>query len=384
MKRDHLPVTETSVSKHHADPTAGRILIVGGAPDVRVRMVDRLREDGHRCTHVADLASARAALRRRRFDLFIVHPVLCDGKGLDLVRQLHGDPRIIRSILFAEAPTTDLTIEAIRAGASDVLVGEPDGDVLSDRVHAALRSAETEKVRAKRIRKLQKICKDLDSARTEISDQVDLLCDDMLAAYRNLTERMDDMVIASEFRTLIRQELDVEDALRTALQYLLTRTGPTNAAVFLPDEGLRYNLGAYVNFDCPRESINTLLDHFSRMICPQIAHEPDIVAFDDAREFSEWIGVDDCVFSDSNVLAFACPHEGKSMAVVILFRHGSNPFPAELAGTLDTLRTLFAEQLARLTEVHHRARPQWPAAPDDIFDEDFGDDTGFGFGGLAA
>ena len=42
--------------------------------------------------------------------------------------------------------------------------------------------------------------------------------------------------------------------------HLLTKTGPTNAAVFLPDSVDHYGLGAYVNYDCPRESIAALLD----------------------------------------------------------------------------------------------------------------------------
>ena len=33
---------------------------------------------------------------------------------------------------------------------------------------------------------------------------------------------------------------------------MLTKTGPTNAAVFLPGTGTDFDLGAYVNYDCPR------------------------------------------------------------------------------------------------------------------------------------
>ena len=39
---------------------------------------------------------------------------------------------------------------------------------------------------------------------------------------------------ALEFTGLIKQELDIENLLRTTLEYVLGRSGPTNAAVFLP------------------------------------------------------------------------------------------------------------------------------------------------------
>ena len=57
-------------------------------------------------------------------------------------------------------------------------------------------------------------------------------------------------------------------------------------------------------------------------------------------------------------------------------------FDPKLAGTLDILRTIFAEQLSQIIRIHHRATPEWPMdAHEDEFDWD--DDMGFG-GGLAA
>ena len=63
-----------------------------------------------------------------------------------------------------------------------------------------------------------------------------------------------------------------------------------------------------------------------------------------------------------------------------LFRSSDRPFGPELAGTLDILRAIFAEQLSQLIRVHHRAKPEWPDDAQDY--EEFGEDD-FGFG-LAA
>ena len=57
--------------------------------------------------------------------------------------------------------------------------------------------------------------------------------------------------------------------------------------MFLPDPEQHYSLGAYVNYDCPRESIDSVLSHLCQAICPQMADEPELVAFSDAREFAE-------------------------------------------------------------------------------------------------
>jgi hypothetical protein len=69
---------------------------------------------------------------------------------------------------------------------------------------------------------------------------------------------------------------------------------------------------------------------------------------------------------------------------MVLFRNKTKPFDQNLASTIDTLRSIIAEQLANVIRVHHRAMPSWPKEAQDS-DLDYDDDLGFGFqGGLAA
>jgi hypothetical protein len=78
----------------------------------------------------------------------------------------------------------------------------------------------------------------------------------------------------------------------------------------------------------------------------------------------------------------SCRHDGRCLAVVVLFRSRQEPFEDHLAGTLEILRGIFAEQIANVIKVHHRAAPSWPkeaGGDDDSLDYD-----DFGFGGLAA
>lgn len=360
-----------------------RILVIGGEPERRAALVERLRRERHRCTHIAHFADARTAIARHRYDLLIVDPDLPDGNGLELIRAARRLNRATRAIVVSESGSVAHAVSALRSGAVDFILDPLDFEEIVVRVDAALRRSRSEVDRERRIQNLRRICRDLGTAREDIARQIDQLCDDVVSAYRDINERMDEVAVASEFRALLSQELDIEDVLRTMLEYLLTKTGPTNAAVFLPDEQKHYALGAYVNYDCPRESIDTLISQFASVLCPQMAREPELVAFDDSAEFAEWIGLDDGFFADSNVVAFSCLDEGRCLAVVILFRRGADPFPPQLAGTLDTLRTIFARHLGRLIRVHHRAKPSWPAEAPDVF-EDYDDDFGFGPGGLAA
>lgn len=368
-----------------------RILIVAPQPRLHDSIAQALTSRRHRCTCVAKLDEARSALARARYDLIILNTSLPDGDGLELAPMVQKTSPSTKTIIVTDSISVTTAVAAMRCGAVDLVTLPLDLDDFARRIDSALIKSRVERQRDERLACLKKICRELNVARHEISKQVDSLCNDLVNAYQEIAEQMTDVAMASEFRTLLKQELDVEDLLRTILEYLLTKTGPTNAAVFLPDSrggggSDHYGLGAYVNCDCPRETISLLLDHLGRAICPQMADEQQIVSFSDANEFAQWIGHDAGFLHDSQVIAFSCRHEGECLAVFVLFRKKAQPFDQKLAATLETLREIIAEQLGNVIRVHHRARPSWPKeAETEVDDLDSRDDLGFGFeGGLAA
>ncbi|MDY7110032.1 MAG: response regulator [Planctomycetota bacterium] len=382
MERPEHNVIE-SATQRSGNAESARLLLVGGDGTSEADLINLLRRRRHECTHVRRLDEARDALAENRYDLILLNRSLPDGDGLDLAAFVQKESPATKAIVFSETGSFKSALQAMRCGVIDCITTPVDPDELADRIDAALHRSRAERRRELNIRKLQSICQELNIAHTEIAEQVDSLCNDLAAAYQELTEQVDEIALATEFRTLVRQELDVEELLRTTLEYLLTKTGPTNAAVFLPDADQHYSLGAYVNYDCPRASVDHLLAHLCDAICPQMSQEPEIVAFDDAREFAEWIGADGESLTDSQVIALSCIHEDDCLAVLVLFRNRDKPFEATLGTTLDIIRAAFAEQLARIIHVHHRARPQWPRDADDY--DDFDDEYGFGYeGGLAA
>jgi DNA-binding response OmpR family regulator len=407
--------TERQFEKHIAEALAeadasapsnapagpARVLVAAADAQVRCAAESLLKCRGHQCTCVARLDEARTALSRNRFEMVLLAALDTNSDAVELLRLLARSAPTTKTIIVAQGVTASLAVQAMRCGAVDVLSLPLDPNDFVTRVDAALQKSRREQDRELRLTRLRKICQELNGARQEIARQVDTLADDLSHVYSDIAEQMSDVAMAAEFRTLLRQELDVEDLLRTTLEYMLTKTGPTNAAVFLPDgsslsgEGgnkkkhVSYGLGAYVNYDCPRETVSAMLDHLCGAICPQMVSETEIVSFDDAGEFSEWIGVDAEFLADSHIIAFSCLHKGDCMAVIVLFRGKSQRFDERTAGMLDTLRTIIAEQLRTVVKVHHRASDS--AWPRDIEDEDdleqeWRDEYGFGGheGGLAA
>jgi DNA-binding response OmpR family regulator len=373
-------------------------LLILNDPELAQSIARLLEHGGHRCYVAASAEEAAAQASRRRFDVAFVQTQLPDASGFDVAATIIKQSPTTSLVFIGPAREPQLILAAMRVGAIDYFAWPFDEAELKSRVEAAIARARADHHREVRIKRLKKICQELNEARHQVSKQVDSLCDDLVIAYREMSDQLDDVAMASEFRTLMRQELDVEDLLRTMLEYLLTRTGPTNAAVFLPDHDKNFSLGAYVNYDCPRESVSILLDHLCDLVCPQMMDESDLIAFEDAAEFCQWIGGDAELLNASQIIAYSCMHEGECLAVCVLFRNQSEPFPEDAAAMLNTIRTIFAEQLSRLIKVHHRAKPSWPKTargekswgyPADNYDEDDRKDDDFdtgedGYTGLAA
>jgi DNA-binding response OmpR family regulator len=342
-----------------------------------------LERHQYHCRQAGSVAGAKAALEGACFDLVILNPALSDGCGFDLAPLLQrGAIGSTKTIVLAPASDAGCAVQALRLGAVDYLSLPLDELDFLARCEAAVERARQERLGAERVARLKTVCGKLNTARHEISAQVDKLCRELVAAYEEVADQMNEVAMTSEFRTMLRQELDVEDLLRTALEYLLTKTGPTNAAVFLPDNRDQFSLGAYVNYDCPRESISVLLDQLAAGVCPLLAGESDILAFAGEKDFCAWSGLREGFLNDSRVMTFSCSHEGRCLAVVVLFRARSEHFSPELVDVIEALRPVFAEQIATVIHVHHRAAPQWPReARDGGLDST--DDSDYGFG-LAA
>ncbi len=327
------------------------------------------------CECVETLKAGTELAGKSSLDVVLVSAQLSDGSGLTLVEELSQRSPGTACIVLAQGSSLDDAVAAMRVGAVDFLAADAGIHELITRVRAASQRARLVQAREKMVARLQKTCTTLDSARVEVSKQVSSLCNDLVDAYRELSEQMTQVTIAGEFTAQIRQELDVESLLRTALEYILSKTGPTNGAVFLPSTSRDFSLGAYVNYDCPKDTADVLLDNLANTAAPKMEHEERILLLENDADVRELLGDHAHWLEGNDVLVFACRHEQECLAVILLFRERARPYPESLLPTLRTIADAFGRQLSRVIHVHHRHLPKekWGAFGEP---EEEGDDYG--------
>ncbi|QDU35309.1 Response regulator receiver domain protein [Poriferisphaera corsica] len=329
--------------------------------------------------HVKTLAEARGCVLGERFDMVMVEMSLPDGYGLDFVEELSQGKGDVYASVVGDEPNADEVIVGMRIGVCDFVKRPVDtGDVtrcLNGMVAKHLKHDD----HVGRVDRLKRLCKKLNQARQDVSQQVDVLCNDLVMAYQELACQMQQVVQTSEYSALIREELDLENLLRTTLEHMIEKVGPTNAAIFLPSAMDEYSLGGYVNYDCAADSADMLLQHLADVVAPKVAAREDLLHVTDNETLKYWIGDDAAYLADSHVVAVACRHGGETLAVMVLFRDCNEPFEdggVEMSGAVGPL---LAEALSRVIRVHHRFTPEvedWGGEDDD--QEDWGIDFGFG------
>jgi len=284
---------------------------------------------------------------------------------------LAQDLKRLRPHLSIVAVSSDTTIEevtrAMRTGVVDFIAGDFEPSDVQARIFRAAERTIELRSRDLRNRRLGEIARRIE----EVTDgtAVDAIPDVPEVLESDDSTLVDRVSMQSEFRTLLRQELDVEDLLRTALEYILAKTGPTNAAVFLAGGDGRFGLGAYVNYEYSRRLVEPLLQRLCDEVSPRLIDESELLRFEDASEFISDCDLDAEVHVDQDLVAVPCHHEGECLAVVYFFRRSEAGFSDETADLLNDLRQILAEQIATLIRIHNRMEADWPEDPADV-DED--------------
>jgi len=168
---------------------------------------------------------------------------------------------------------------------------------------------------------------------------------------------MDLVTVRAEFAVLARLELDVESLLRTTLEYVLHKIGPTNATIFLPTAGRDFSLGAYVNYDCPRDSVDMLLDHMTATAAPWIEANPEHQRHRGESAIDRVLGEHGAWLTGCEAVTFACEHEGELLAAVALFRDDRDPYDDRTMRRLRVIGDILGRQLAKIVRIHHRNLP---------------------------
>lgn len=317
------------------------------------------------CQFTVDDARLRLSQSDRpRIDVLVLRQQTPGAQ--EFVRQLSLSSPAIACVMVSDSATLDDAVEAMRCGAADFIGAGHGAEAAGPAIRSALERARLARQREERAVRLRAVCKKLNSARHEVTNQVSDMCNDLVDAYRELSGEIDKLSLCGEFNGIIRQELEIESLLRVVLEFVLAKTGPTNAAIFLPATGSEFSLGAYVNADIPKASVDALLDHLAEVLAPRFEHRPGVHRFDTRRDVARLLGQDAHWLPEQTLVAFPCIHNDECLAVVTLFRDDHEHFSAETVRVLDTIGTLFSRQLARVVHVHHRHLPKhkWGALGD--------------------
>lgn len=379
------PVAEPMTPAMPGDP--GRVLAVMGAGNTRTKVTRTLRDIRIRVDFVESLECAHRSLDAHEYDVLLIDSDHAGAGSCDMIRGLAEAGRVVRCVLACRKPDLETALGAMRCGASDLVSLPINKAELQERILAAVEHACRLRRQMRRVERLKRLCRRLQAAQDRVCEQVDVLYDGVPGGHG--VDAVDGGVgkepaveqvrqrVEREYGKTIRRELDVESLLRTSLEYLLTKTGPTNAAIFLPTGHDDYSLGAYVNYDMPKDTVDVLLDHLADVVPAQFEEEASIIRLRSDREITQALGAGLGWLAGAEMTIFTCMSHGETLAVAALFRDSSKPFGVELDETLDILRGMFAEQLERVINIHNRHVPksEWPG----------GEEEGEGFwGGMAA
>lgn len=140
-------------------------------------------------THVASASEAMREELTTRHDLVIASLSLPDGDGLGLTREIRVTNKC-PVILTGDQPSADEAIEALRLGVTDLMIKPFD---IADLMAAARTSAERQlrrRHRRRRYRRLRSMVSRIIRERRDLRQRMDLICRDLVHAYRNLAQKV--------------------------------------------------------------------------------------------------------------------------------------------------------------------------------------------------
>ncbi len=308
--------------------------------------------------YAESMAEARELLADIDIDAALVSLDLPDGDGLDLARDIAHLSRPTASLVLSSRRDFEVARAALRAGADDLVLHGVAAPELGRRLDAALERKLREKSQNARVARLHRLCRKLNRARIEVSEQVDLLCSDLVTAYQELACQMQNASHTGEFVHVIEGELDLEVLLRKTLEHLVSRVGPCNAAIFLPATLDEYSLGGYVNYDCRKDTVDGLLDDMADTLAPRVAESgAELIHLTSNAEIDRWTGggLAPEALRGSCAVAVPCMSDDECLAVVTLFRSSDTPFTEEHLDLLSSLGPVLGTGLEKIIRIHHRA-----------------------------
>src|SRR5258708_588367 len=238
----------TALQKDSTTVTRPRVLVVDDEIDILGIISDTVGKDlGCRLLQARNLGEARHILENQSVELLVTDVHLPDGDGTTLLPMLRREQPQAQAIVISGSPSVDGAITALRHGAVDFLTKPFTAKDLTERVGRALKRQAIVVKNEKRLGKLRDAVRRLNDARKVVTKKVDLLCNDLISAYGELSKQLDVVRTQEGFKNFIGHMKDLEQLLCHSMDYLMRQVGYCNIAIWLAgDTASEFQLGAYM------------------------------------------------------------------------------------------------------------------------------------------
>jgi len=321
-----------------------RILVVDDEPTL-IDLVGDVVGGQIACNVISakNIAEAKKILASTPIELLVADVHLPDGKGTELLASLKEKQPQANAIVITGQPTMDGAINAMRHGAVDFLPKPFSAASLVERVGKALELQALMARKERRLDKLRDAVKRLNEARRLVSKKVDLLCNDLITAYGELSKQLDVVRTQEGFRKLLGEAKDLEQLLCHAMDWLLRQIGYSNVAIWLTGDDNEYQLGAYMKYTTAGEQQFTeAMKHGLLKIVNR-----DAFVHLSGDEVKDKLSHTELQFmAGQSVLAVTCTYLGENLATIIMFRDAKTPFTDDDAQQLKSISPIFATSLA--------------------------------------
>lgn len=325
-----------------------RVLVVDDEPGMTEMLSDVVRSMDCTVIKASTIAEAKRMIAREPVQLMLADVNLPDGDGTTLLKSLKKHHPSARAIVMTGDPTVAAATAAMRQGAVDFLPKPFDAKAIISQVQSALSLSEQVARQELKVAKLKSAVRKLNAARKTISQKVDILCNDLVSAYGELSKQFDVVRTQESFRKTIEPAKDLEQLICQSMDWLMRQLGYSNVAVWLVGDDGGYQLGAYMKYTIPGdEPVSELL---KRVILPMASRDGrDVPMKIKAADVKDRLSPrEQALIKDQEFLAIDCTYLGESLAALVFFRDENVPFSEPDAETMKSVSPIFASALATI------------------------------------
>ena len=147
--------------------------------------------DGVNVAYTASIADACCEELTTQHHIILTATSLPDGDGIDLVNKIRAR-NVCPVVFLAEDLSADNAIEAMRIGVADVLRKPIDLSYLSVVIEKLIETEQKRRHDEVRQQRLRSVTSRIVGERRELRHQMDLICRDIVHAYRQLAKEVAD------------------------------------------------------------------------------------------------------------------------------------------------------------------------------------------------